>query len=169
MPFQVFWTDASGNEIKGPDNPTGTYMFPVVFPGTSSLATQIQMRTNARDLQSYETVQNVSFYLSGNATDVNTVQNVWPVISSSQSQLNGGFDISFDFGRTYIRFNNTTGVLGDPSSWILLPAEAIGSQGVDGQLGAFDSATMIIRLVIPPSATEYKILNIELGVDFDVI
>lgn len=169
MPFELIWSDASGNEIKGPDLPAGNYMFPVSFPGTTSASTQIQVRSNSSILLTYETLTNVKFYLTGSAADVTTVQQVWPNVSATQLQLNGGFEISFDFGRTYIRFDSNNGVKASPNTWVQLPAEAIGLQGSDGKLGAFDSATMFIRFVVPPSATQYKVLDIKLGVDFDII
>jgi hypothetical protein len=162
-PFQLIWLDGSGNVLPAA-------VFPIAFPGTTSPPQLIQLRSNAAVLQTYETLVGVSFFLVGDTDDINTVQNLWPTLGGvSQSGLNGGYDISFDSGRTFIRFDPTHGVQGNQSSWIELPAEAIGSQGTVGVLGAFDTAHLIVRVVVPPGATQYQSFAIQLGVDFDII
>lgn len=162
-PFIIVWLDGSGN-------PLPAAVFPIGFPGTTTPAQLVQMRTNAVHLQTYETLEGIAFFLVGDATDINIVQNIWPTLgSASQSGLNGGYEMSFDNGRTYIRFDATHGVQSDSTTWIQLPKEAIGSQGIDGVLGAFDTAHLIVRAVVPPGATQYQSFNIQLGLGFDVI
>ena len=56
----------------------------------------------------------------------------------------------------------------DPSTLILLPASAIGSDGQDGVLGPYDQATFYLRFVIPPTAALFKALDIQLAVDCDI-
>jgi hypothetical protein len=163
VPFQLLWTDASNNVLP-------IDWFPISFPGTVSSPIQVQVRSNAGALQTYETLTNVKFFLTGDPDDVNTVQNIWPFLGSvSKPELNGGYEISFDFGRTYTRFSTTMGLETDPSTWIPLPVEAVGSQGTDQTLGAFDTAHLIVRVVVPPGATQFKALDIRLGLDFDII
>jgi len=162
-PFEIIWTDVSNNVL-------GVSWFPIGYPATISMPQQLQAHTNAATLQTFETLENVKFFLTGDPDSVDIVQNIWPTLGgSSRPDLNGGYDISFDYGRTYIRFDSTHGVEGSPATWISLPAEAVGAQGADGTLGAFDTAHFIVRVVIPPGADQYGELNISLGIDFDII
>lgn len=170
LPFQIIWSDESRNEIKGPSLPNGLIWLPIGFPSTTSPIQSLQIRSNAQDLQTYEILSNVKFFLTGDPGDVNIVQNIWTSYGDvNKPELNGGFELSFDFGRTYIRFNPTIGVESKPDTWILLPTSAVGSQGIEGILGAFDIAHVIVRYIIPPGATQFKTLDVHLGIDFDVI
>lgn len=170
IPFQIIWSDESRNEIRGPNIPNGLVWLPIAFPGTTSETQFLQFRSNAQELQTYELLSDVKFFLTGNKDDVNIVQNVWTSYgNASKPELNGGFEISFDFGRTFIRFDSGVGVETDPNTWILLPATAVGSQGVDGILGAFDIARLLTRYVVPPGATQFQTLDLRLGIDFDII
>lgn len=169
-PFQIIWSDDSGNEIKGPDIPNGLVWLPIGFPSTTSGIQSLQIHSNAQILQTYEVLSGVKFFLTGTPADVNIVQNIWPYYGdTTKPELNGGFEISFDFGRTYIRFSQSVGLASDSSTWVLLPASSIGTQGVDGILGAFDIARVITRYVIPPGANQFQSLDIHLGIDFDII
>ena len=162
-PFQLIWTDVSNNVL-------GADWFPIGFPGTTSTPLQIQVKSNAAALQTYEILQNVKFFLTGDSNDVNTVQNIWPGLGGpSRPDLNGGYEISFDFGRTYVRFDSTVGVEANASKLLPLPVEAVGAQGLDETLGPFDVAHLILRVVVPPGATQYKALDVRLGMDFDII
>jgi hypothetical protein len=163
IPFQLIWSDVSNNIL------TKTW-FPIGFPGTSSTPIQLQVRSNAADIGTFETLTGVKFYLTGNAVDVSTVQTIWPSIGGTdRPELNGGLDISFDFGRSYTRFDVNNGLQSNPNTWISLPAEAVGLQGADGTLGAFDTAHLLIRIVVPPGAIQFKKLDIRLALDFDII
>jgi hypothetical protein len=163
VPFQIVWSDVSNNILT-------TQSFPIGFPGTVSTPEQLQVRSNAATLGTYETLTGVKFYLTGDPDDINTVQNVWPTLGgTSKPELNGGVDISFDFGRTYTRFDTTHGYEADPGTFIPLPIQAVGSQGTAETLGAFDTAHLIIRYTIPPGATQFKKLDIRLAMDFDII
>lgn len=162
-PFSIIWTDVSGNVLPSAS-------FPIAFPGTHSPPQQLQVSSNATALQTFETLIGVRFFLTGDANDVNIVQNLWPSMGGpSQPHLNGGYDVSFDFGSSYVRFDSTNGVEANPTSWIPLPVEAVGAQGIAQTLGAFDVAHLIIRVIIPPGAIQYKKLDIRLGIDFDII
>ncbi len=162
-PFQLIWTDESNNVLT-------EQAFPIGFPGTTSVPEQLQVHTNAATLQTYETLTGVKFFLTGDADDLNIIQNIWPSLGgSTRPELNGGLDISFDFGQTYTRFDSTHGLETDPSSWIPLPAEAVGAQGTDETLDAFSTAHFILRYVIPPGATQFEKFDIRLALDFDII
>jgi len=168
--FQLVWTDASGNELKGPDLPDGRVWFPVSFPNTTTPVQELYLRSNANIMGTFETLVGVKFFLTGDADDVNTIQNIWPELGgSTRPDLNGGFEISFDFGRTYTRFDSSHGVEGVPSTWIPLPVEAIGNQGAYETLGAFDTAHLLVRYIVPPGASQIQSFDIRLGTDFDII
>ena len=163
VPFQIIWSDEFNNILTSDS-------FGICFPATTSQAQQIQMASNSLALQTFETLINVSFFLTGDTNDVNTVQNIWPTIAdSSNAQLNGGAEISFDSGQTFIRFDATHGNKSKPATWIPLPAEAIGFGAVDQTLGSFDKAHIIYRYVIPPGASQFGKLNVVLSAGFDII
>jgi hypothetical protein len=162
-PFQLVWSNSFNIPIT-------TAGFPVGFPGTTSTANLLEVASNAIAMGTFESLVGVGFFLVGDADDINTVQFVWPTLGGvSQPQLNGGVDISFDSGQTYTRFDPTNGVQANPSTWISLPAIAVGSQGAAETIGAFDIAHFIVRYVIPPGATQFGILNISLGLGFDIL
>lgn len=163
IPFSLVWTNSSDAVISEAG-------FPVAFPGTASIAHQLQLASNAFQLQTFETLTGVGFFITGDEADVNIVQNVWPVLGgTTKPQLNGGLDISFDRGQTYTRFDSTHGVQRDSSTWISLPITSVGSQGIAATLGPFDTSHFIVRYIIPPGAVNYGVLNISLGIGFDVI
>lgn len=163
IPFQLVWRDLSNNALT-------QAAFPIGFSNTTSIAQQVQVSSNAITLQTFETLANVSLYLTGNANDINTVQNIWPTLGpTNRPDLNGGFDISFNLGRTYTRFDQNHGLESNPATWIPLPIDAVGSQGSASTLGAFDTAHFLIRVVIPPGATQFGQLDIRLALDFDII
>lgn len=162
-PFQLVWSDVSNNILT-------QKWFPISFPATTSIPQQLQVRSNASTLQTFETLTGVKFFLTGDPTDVDTVQNIWPNLGDiNKPELNGGVEISFDFGRTYTRFDQTHGLESSPATWISLPVEAVGTQGAFETLGAFDTAHLIVRYVIPPGAIQFKSLDIRLALDFDII
>jgi hypothetical protein len=133
----------------------------ISFPSQQTIPINVRLASCARDIQSFDTLRNVKLYLTGDPTEIATVQTIWP-------PLGGGFYISYDGGKTYTVFSPTYGYENDPTTWVLLPAEAIGLNGVDGTLGPFDSANLILKYVIPEQATQYQIYDIALTADFDV-
>lgn len=162
-PFQLIWSDVSNNVL------TSTW-FPIAFPATTSKPQQLQVKSNASALLTFETLTGVKLFLTGDLDDVNTVQNIWTSFGDvNKPELNGGVEISFDFGRTYTRFDSTHGLESDPSTWIALPVESVGTQGAAETIGAFDSAHFVVRYIIPPGATQYKKLDVRLALDFDII
>jgi hypothetical protein len=162
-PFQLVWSDVSNNILTQSG-------FPIGFPGTSSQPLQLQLATNAVALGTFEILTNVAFYLTGDSEDVNIVQSIWTTLGDiNHPERNGGLDISFDFGSTYIRFDQEHGMESDPTTWIILPAESVGAQGSDGILGAFDTAHFLVRMIIPSGATQFEKLNLKLSLGFDII
>lgn len=132
----------------------------ISFPNKNTDPLPISLSSNARQLQTFDTLTNVKLYLVGDPDQINTLQVIWP-------SLGGGLQISFDGGRTYNTFSTTYGYQTNSSTWILLPAESIGLNGIDGILGAFDSANFLLKYSIPEQATQYQIYNISLTADWD--
>jgi len=142
----------------------GGLTFPVAFPGTISKPQTVTLASSALANGTFDILQNVKFYLTGDPGDITTVQGSWPNLGFSYNpqrpQLNGGFQISFD-GINWTTFSIKNPALAgsvgagdrnDPSTWILLPGSAIGSDGQDGTLGPYDQATFYIRFIVPPTA-----------------
>ena len=152
--------------------------FPVSFPGVTTSAQTITMTSSSRNLGTYETFNNVRFYLDGDSDQLAIIQEVWPYYGANPSnpngvhpspELDGGFQISFDSGQTFIRFDREHGYKADPTTWITLPETALGTGGVAGVLGAFDIAQMTVQYCIPPQADQLQIISVNLMVDFDVV
>jgi hypothetical protein len=171
MSFYLVWKEGT-TTLKGfsstwLDNPT---VFPINFPGYTTPAKTLTLASSAKDNASFETLQSVKLYLTGDPTDIQTVQIIWPTLGgTSKPQLNGGLEISFDFGRTYTRFDSTHGLESNSTTWLTLPKSAIGLSGLDGTLGPFDQAQIMTRYVIPPGATTFKVFDIRLAIDCDIV
>jgi hypothetical protein len=160
--FNLVWSQNSENISQ--------LTFPITFPGVTTDGLPVLLLTSAALNQTFETLTSVAFYLIG--SDVPVVQGEWPYLGNAYSparpDLNGGFEISFDGGNTWKRFNKTLGWQSDRSTWISLDQEAIGSAGFTGQLGPYDVANLVVRYVIPPGVTLSKILDVQLAVGCEV-
>jgi hypothetical protein len=172
-PFYLIWKSNSVL-LAGYNTPMwldGELTFPIIFPGTTTAAQNLALSSSAATNQTFETLINVAFYLSG--TDVPVVQGQWPYLldayGNSTSVVTGGFEISFNNGLTWSRFSNEVGLGDSPSTWLPLPQEAVGSVGTAGQIGAFDTAHMLVRYVIPPAVSLTKVLDIRLEVGCEVV
>ena len=173
-PSYFIWSQ-NGKMLRGYANGSwvpGSLVFPVGFPGKVSPVQSLTLQSSASAQGSLETFKSVKLYLTGDPADLAMVQGSWPSLGNAftpaRADLNGGFEISFD-GANYTRFSNTVGLASDPTTWITLPAIATGSSGADGVLGAYDTAQIFVRYVIPPSVTTYKTLGIQLAVDADIL
>jgi hypothetical protein len=133
----------------------------ISFPGSTTTPLSINLASCARELNTFDNLINVKLYLTGDSDQIKIIQSDWPAIG-------GGLQISFDGGRTYNTFTTTYGYQATPSTWVLLPAEAIGLNGNAGTLSPFDSANLLLRYIIPTSAVDYDIFQIALTADFDV-
>jgi hypothetical protein len=168
-PFYLIW-QYNDAVIRGQQDGSwvdGELTFPVSFPGEYSSALRVTLRSSARDTGTFETLQGLKLYLQG--SDAAVVQQQWPVISADRPELNGGFEISFDNGRTYTRFDATHGLESNVSTWLTVPASAIGLDGQNGILGPFDQAHFLVRYRIPPTATLFGKLDIRLAAGFDIV
>jgi hypothetical protein len=149
----------------------GNLVFPIAFPDSPSETESITMQSSSSTTGSLETFRNLKLYLTGDPADIAVVQGLWPVLGNAYTparpEMNGGFEISFD-GSNYLRFSKTVGWEKDPSTWITLPATAIGQNGQDGTLGAYDTAQLYVRYWIPGVASVYKTFDIQLAADFDI-
>lgn len=159
MAYQLIWT-TNGTAS------TGEVYFSVAFPATTSTLVTLTVSSPASTNNTTETLENVCFYLAG--PDATLLQS-WTAMSATQTNLNGGVQISFDSGSTWTTFNSTNGLQSDNSTWIPLPGSAISAIAPDGELAPYDTGTMLLRLVIPPSFSDYRVLTFLLGVDFDIV
>lgn len=133
----------------------------ISFPGKQTTPLNITMASSASQLQTFDTLRNVRFYLTGPADEIATVQTIW-------ATQGGGYYISYDGGKTYNQFNTTYGYELDSTTWALMPAIAVGLNGEDGVLGPFDSANLVLQYIVPAQATQYQSYDIALTCDFDV-
>jgi hypothetical protein len=159
MAYQLIWT---ANGIPA----TPEVYFNVSFPATTSTYITLIVSSPASTNNTTETLENVCFFLDG--VDAGLIQS-WTTLSSTQTTLNGGAQISFDSGNTWTTFNSSNGLKSDNSTWIPLPGTAISSIAQNGVLAPYDSGTILLRLVIPPSFSDYGVLSFLLGVDFDIV
>jgi hypothetical protein len=173
-PFYLIWNQ-NGTLLRGYQGDSwvdGSLIFPINFPGKITEALQVTLQSSARANNTLETLTNVKLYLTGDPGDLAVVQGVWPYLSNSytpaRAEMNGGLEISFD-GVNYTRFTNEVGLESDPSTWITLPAISIGQSGQDGILGPFDMATLTLRYNVPAAASMFKVFNIQLAADCDVV
>jgi hypothetical protein len=171
--FYLIWTyntqEVTGYNSGWVNNPV---YFPISYPGITTGVYSMTLQSSALSTGTMETVTNVSFYLDGDALDLQIVRDLWTVLGNvavpSRPELSGGVEISFDNGNTFTRFDSNVGNKNLPETWIPLPASAT-SSGIAGQIGPYDIATMLVRWVIPPGATEYKLFQVGVNVDCDVI
>lgn len=133
----------------------------ISFPGYTTIPIQVTMASSGRSLRTFDTLINTKLYLTGNPAEIETVQVTWP-------SMGGGLYISYNGGKTYTPFTTTYGYQSDPSTWPLIPAEAIGLNGADGVLSFLQSANFVMKFIIPVKATQYQIYDIALTCDFDV-
>lgn len=173
----LIWSK-NGTRLRGlaSSNPDvwldGNLTFPIAFPGAPSATEVITLQTSSAAEGTLETFKNIRLYLTGDPADIAVVQGLWPTFGDAYTparpEMNGGFEVSFD-GSNYIRFSNQVGWEDDPTTWITLPATAIGLNGADGTLGPYDTARMYVRYVIPSVASVYKTFNIQLAADVDIV
>jgi hypothetical protein len=133
----------------------------ITFPSNSTTPVNVRMSSSSHDLQTFDTFRNVKLYLTGDPDQIAIIQGLWPT-------QGGGLFISYDGGKTYTPFTTTYGYQADPTTWVLLPAVAVGLGGLNGVLGPFDSANLVLKYVIPEQANQYDIYNVQLTADFDV-
>jgi hypothetical protein len=164
-PFYLIWKEGQV-VVHDLDNP-GASRFGINFPGRVTKAKLVSVSSSGLANDELRTLTNVKLYLDGEDSAI--VQLDWPTRGGvNRPDLSGGLEISFDGGQTYTRFSATKGLKGDSSTWIDLPAIAIGLQGTDNQLGPFDTAQMYLRMILPPDA-DTKPYDVYLEADFDII
>jgi len=147
----------------------------VLFPAQYSEVFTIVLRNPATDYRlaaqlsgasvsgNVQTYANIRLYLTGDSAA--EVQTVWPA-------LDGGYEISFNQGLTWIRFDTTHGLESDPSTWIPLPGCAVADGAPDGQLGPFpplNQATLQVRVKVPFNVSQFGLYKLSLGIDLDIL
>ena len=179
IPFSLLWSQ-NGTLIHG-GSVSKVLVYPAMFPGKTSLVQKISLTSSAQVNGTFEILNGVKFYLTGTDEDLDLVQGQWPNLGFAynppRSEMDGGLQISFD-GNNWITFSRLDphiigsqgiGDKDDPSTWLELPGVAIGLNGADGGLGPYDVATIYLRYVVPDSHLEYRIFDINLAVDCDVV
>jgi len=173
MPFYLVW-QRDDRLLRGHEGQAwvdGKLTFPITFPGHTTDPVPVTLRSSARDSLTFETLMNVRLYLTG--TDVPLVQETWPyygdAFTPARPELNGGFEVSFDNGHAWSRFSKEVGHASDAATWLLLPAGPVGFDGIAGQLRFADQAHLLVRYTIPPQAADFKVLDIQLAVDCDIV
>lgn len=159
MSYKVIWT------VNDVVSTSSTYL-DVSYPSTTSKPISLVIASPAANTNTTEILTNVKFYLDGSDA---TLLESWASISGTESSLNGGVEISFDNGITWTRFSSTIGKKSDTSTWVILPAVAISSLATDGQLMSYDRGKLLLRVIVPPSFSDYRIISFLLGTDFDVV
>ena len=171
MSYYINWSQ-SGNIITGKSGSnwiTGNIIYPINYPGGVTEPQSVSLQSSSLLNNQNYILKNIYLYLTGE--DANIVQTIWPTLGSTsipvRPELSGGFEISFD-GVNWIRFNSSVGLESNRSTWLILSSESTGN-GVDGQLGPLDVANIMLRYVIPPGISLYKVLDINLGIIFEVV
>ena len=190
MPFNLLWKQ-NGLVIRGYQNGAdvnGPLVFPVGFPTKTSGPLNITLQSSAQANNTLDILSNVKLYLTGNSEDLGIIQGMgqsstlgWPNLGFAfdppRSWMNGGLQISFD-GINWTTFSsvqsNAPGSVGvgdqtDPTTWLLIPAIAMGVSGTDGTIGPFDIANIYLQYVVPSTANNYEIPIIYLTVDADIV
>lgn len=168
MSYYVNWIQ-NGKVLVG-NNGVGwvndKLIYPISFPSSVTDPQNISLQSSSLISNKNYVLKNVYLYLIGE--DANTIQNIWPYLGgSTRPELNGGLEISFD-GINWTRFNHTTGLKSARNTWLLLSSESTGN-AQDGVLGPLDVANLMIRYIIPYEITLYKVLDVSLGINFEVV
>lgn len=165
IPLGVVWRDAvkvyrgyqsDGTLISEP------CFHGVLHPGQTSIIKQIWLQSTCGIRQSQEILRKVKLYLQPPAELKTLLLTTWP----SQS---GGVDISFDRGVTWTTFSQTAGNPDSSSTWISLPAGAIGLSAAAGTLTPEDTAILYLRVRMPQQkGGDIVRYQFSLAVDFEV-
>jgi hypothetical protein len=162
-PFTLTWSQ-NGSVIRGYQGGAyvpGGLVFPISFPSTTTNPQTITLNSSALANGTLDILSNIKFYLTGDPSDLAIVQGVWPNVShlgsQVQAQLGGGLQISFDgidwttFSIAQPTLSGSVGIgdANDASTWLEMPALAVGPAGELGTLGPFDIATLYLRYVVP--------------------
>ncbi len=198
-PFNLIWSQNGSiiRGYQNEAYIEGSLVFPVTFPGNITDAQTITLNSSAQADGTLDILSGVKLYLVGDPTDLNTVQGYtpsaafppptggWPLgwpnlgaaFSPARPEMNGGLQISFD-GNNWTTFSSVqagapgsigVGDQSDPSTWILLPAAAIGTGASNGIIGPYDMATIYLRYMIPATDIVFKVFDIQLAVDCDIV
>lgn len=165
IPLGVIWRDAA-KVFRGYDSngalQSQSCFHGVLHPGQTSTVKQIWLQSTCGIRQSLEIFRNVKLYLQPPADSKTLLLSTWPA-------LNGGVDISFDRGVTWTTFSETAGNPDDATTWLPLPAGAIGLSAQAGTLTPNDTAVLYLRVRMPQQANSDLVrYRFSLAVDFEV-
>jgi hypothetical protein len=133
----------------------------ILFPDMTTPAQKITLASSAAQ-EAGQTLTNVSLYLDGAADEIEEIQLNWPA-------KGGGLQVSFDGGVTYNTFSLVYGYKGDSTTWPILPAGSMSLDASDGIIRPIDTATLLIRCVVPASAELYEIFSLHIEISCDVV
>jgi hypothetical protein len=149
------------------------YYFPISFPGQILGPITVTLQSCSSYYGIPDNLTNVRFFLDGDPNTLSVIRDLWPALGNSYAparpDVAGGMDISLDQGQTWTRITTTVGNKDIPSTWIPMPATAVGYGATAGQIGPFDTATILCRLVIPTNAQESQLFDINLAIDPDIV
>lgn len=166
----------NGNLIRGVDSSgvmlEGLVNQGIVFPGQTTIAQLLTLYSSARYDGLGETLTNVKFYLDGDADSLAVIQDIWP-------DQGGGLQISFDHGLNYFTFKQGPDGIGDknyPSTWLSFSESYISIiSGAPttivntGTIYAVEDVQILVRLIVPAQANQFKIYLPVLQVDVDIV
>jgi hypothetical protein len=127
--------------------------FGVVVPGQTIGPLTVDLQSSTFLQGTMYVLSGIQFYLDGDAATVALLNTTWPA-------MNGGIELSFDDGQTWIRFTQ-------PGQRIPLPPTSVLDQL--GQLQPAETAQFLLRLVVPAAANPNGLNQLRLGVEFDVL
>ena len=160
------WRTADIELLHGFDNTTKEWtdedlVLGLANPNMVTAPIEVFLRSSAALSGSPEILNNVRFFLTGPVADLKRLLEDWPAAGN-------GLDISFNEGRTWLRFGLDIGNPADPATWIPMPGSAVGSLSPDGQIGPMDVAHMYLRLSVGP-VPDAIYSRIQIGMDCDVL
>lgn len=156
QPLHLIWTH-NGKVLRGYDLSdalwkNNVFHFGIGFPGKQTEPKEILLSSSGLRLRSYDILTNVKIRLEADEATLAMFSDWW--------NSGCGIEISMDGGATYTLLTEDS---------VSLKASAIGMDAVDGQLGPFDTARLLMRARVPSNFTDYGKIQFQLAVECDVV
>lgn len=134
----------------------------ILRPGDTSVLQEVWIQNSASIRGTKEIFRNARIYLDIPDSLIPKYLETWP-------GQGGGVQISFDSGSNWITLSSTQGNPSDSSTWVGIPAAAIGSNAEAGVLNPNDVAVIWLRVKVPGQELEAGLYEFGLGIDVEVI